>query len=128
MDQRYPLSPKVASPHLIHFEKLNREHVSLLIKKYLDEYRTDSVSGDGLIPFTPGAINIIAEESEYNAAKILGTCSALIEKSLADNRDNIDEDFVRIEIENREGVTPGEEPSLEDSSATDLMKKATDGR
>ncbi len=128
LDQRYPLSPKVVSPHLIPFEKLCREHVSLLIKKYLDEYRTDPFSGDDLTPFTPGAINIIAEASEYNAATILRTCSALIEKSLADDRDDIDEAFVRTEIEKREGVVSGEEPSLDDSNATDLIKKATDGR
>ena len=127
LDQRYPLSPKVASPHLIPFEKLNREHVSLLIMKYLAEYRSDSFSGDKLAPFTPDAINVIAESSEYNAATILRTCSALIEKSLADKRNSIDEDFVRIEIEKREGVVPGEEPSLDDANATDLLKKATDG-
>ena len=128
LDQRYPLSPKVASPHLIPFEKLSREHVSLLIKKYLDEYRSDSFSGDDLTPFTLSAINIIAEANEYNAAKILRTCSTLIEKSLADDRDDIGEAFVRAEIEKREGVVSGEEPSLDDSSATDLMQKATDGR
>ena len=127
LDQRYPLSPKVTSPHLIPFEKLNREHVSLLIKKYLAEYRTDSFAGDKLAPFTPGAINVIAESSEYNAATILRTCSALIEKSLADDIHSIDEGFVRIKIENREGVAPGEEPSLDDSNVTDLVKKATDG-
>jgi len=127
LDQRYPLSPKVASPHLIPFEKLNREHVSLLIMKYLAEYRSDSFSGDKLAPFTPDAINVIAESSEYNAATILRTCSALIEKSLADKRNSIDEDFVRIEIEKREGVVSGEEPSLDDANATDLLKKATDG-
>ena len=128
LDQRYPLSPKVESPHLIPFEKLNRGHVSLLIKKYLDEYRSDSFSVDDLTPFTVSAIDIIAEASEYNAATILRTCSALIEKSLADDRDDIDEAFVRTEIEKREGVVSGEEPSLDDSGATDLMKKATDGR
>jgi hypothetical protein len=127
LDQRYPLSPKVTSPHLIPFEKLNREHVSLLIMKYLAEYRSESFSGDKLDPFTPDAINVIAESSEYNAATILRTCSALIEKSLADKRNSIDEDFVRIEIEKREGVVPGEEPSLDDANATDLLKKATDG-
>ena len=127
LDQRYPLSPKVASSHLISFEKLNREHVSLLIKKYLVEYRSDSFSGDNLAPFTLGAINVIAESSEYNAATILRTCSALIEKSLADERNSIDEKFVRIEIEKREGVVSGEEPSLDDANATDLLKKATDG-
>ena len=127
LDQRYPLSPKVTSPHLIPFEKLNREHVSLLIMKYLAEYRSDSFSGDKLAPFTPDAINVIAESSEYNAATILRTCSALIEKSLADKKNSIDEDFVRFEIKKREGVVPGEEPSLDDANATDLLKKATDG-
>ncbi|MDU9050760.1 MAG: hypothetical protein Q3M30_18075 [Candidatus Electrothrix sp. Rat3] len=128
LDQRYPLSPKITSPHLIHFEKLNREHVSLLIKKYLDEYRSDPAPSDNLTPFTPSAINIIAEVSEYNAASILRTCSALIEKALTENKHVIDDDFVRTEIEKREGVVPGEEPSLDDSSATDLIQKATDGR
>ncbi len=128
LDQRYPLSPKIASPHLIPFEKLNREHVSLLIKKYLDEYRSDSVSGDSLAPFTPSAINVIAETSEYNAATILRTCSTLIEQALTDDRHEIDEFFVRTEIEKREGVVPGEEPSLDDSSSTNLMQKATGGR
>ena len=128
LDQRYPLSPKVASPHLIPFEKLSREHVSLLIKKYLDEYRSDSFLGNDLTPFTLRAIDIIAEANEYNAAKILRTCSALVEESLTDDRNNIDEDFVRTEIEKREGVVSREEPSLDDSSATDLMQKATDGR
>ncbi len=105
LDQRYPLFPKIVSPHLIPFEKLNHEHVSLLIKKYLDEYRSGPFSGDPLMPFTLDAINTIAEASEYNAAKILRTCSVLIEKSLADDRDNIDEAFIRAEIKKHEGWT-----------------------
>ncbi|NQT60359.1 MAG: hypothetical protein HQ557_15370 [Bacteroidetes bacterium] len=128
LEQRYPLSPKVAPSHLIPFEKLNRGHVSLLIKKYLSEYRNDFFSNDNLTPFTLGAIDIIAEASEYNAATILRTCSELIEKAITDERDAIDEDFVRTEIENHEGVVQGKEPSLDDPGATDLMKKATNGR
>lgn len=128
LDQRYPLSPKVVSPHLIPFEKLSPEHASLLIKKYLSEYRSDPFSGNDLTPFTSGAIDIIAEASEYNAATILRICSSLIEKSLDSDRTEIDETFVRTEIEKREGVVSGEESSLDDSSATDLMKKASDGR
>ncbi|MDM8535451.1 hypothetical protein QUF70_01720 [Desulfobacterales bacterium HSG17] len=127
LEQRYPLSPKIEAPHLIPFEKLSRDHVSLLIKKYLDEYRNKSFSGDYLTPFTPGAINIIAEASEYNAATILRTCSSLIEKSLEEERYDIDEAFVRTGIEKREGIMPGQEPSLDDPGATDLMQKATDG-
>jgi hypothetical protein len=128
LEQRYPLFPKVISPHLIPFEKINREHVSLLIKKYLDQYRIYSFSGDDLTPFTPDAINIIAEESEYNAAAILRTCYSLIEQSLADDRSVIDDEYVRLEIKKRQGEMPGEKPSLNDTSATDLIQKATNGR
>lgn len=128
LEQRYPLSPKVASPHLIPFEKLSTKHVSLLIKKYLKEYRCGGFSGDELTPFTPSAINIIAEASENNAATILRTCSTLIEKSLAEDQEGIDEEFVRNEIEEREGTMSGEEPSIDAPGATDLIKKATEGR
>lgn len=128
LDHRYPLSPRVTSPHLVPFEKISREHVSLLIKKYLNEYRSDPGLKDELTPFTPGAINIIAEVSEYNAASILRTCSVLIEKALTENKKDIDEAFVRAEIEKREGGGTGEEPSLDESGAIDLMQKATDGR
>ena len=128
LDHRYPLSPKNESRHLILFEKLSRKHVILLIKKYLNEYRKDSFQEDSLTPFTSDAINLIAETNEYNAAKILRFCYTLIEKSIADNRDNIDEDFVRTEIEKHEGVMLKEEPFLDDSSATNLMQKAIDGR
>ena len=126
MDQRYPISPKIESSHLIPFEKLNNDHVNLLIKKYLEEYRLDQFNGDPLTPFTKNAISKIAEESEYNAATILRTCSTLIEKSLIDNKDVIDESFVRTEIEKREGILSGEETSFDDSSGIDLMQKAKD--
>ncbi|MCI5218342.1 MAG: hypothetical protein D3914_03910 [Candidatus Electrothrix sp. LOE2] len=128
LDHRYPLSPRVTSPHLVPFEKISRGHVSLLIKKYLNEYRSDPGLKDELTPFTPDAINIIAEVSEYNAASILRTCSVLIEKALTENKKDIDEVFVRAEIEKREGGGTGKEPSLDDSGAIDLMQKATDGR
>ncbi len=130
LEQRYPLFPKAEAPHLVPFEKLSREHVSLLIRKYLDEYRIDSFSGDELTPFTIDALIIIAEASEYNAAKILGNCYALIENALMDNTNNIDETFVRKKIEHREGLLmKGEETSIvDDSSATDLIQKATEKR
>jgi hypothetical protein len=128
LNQRYPLPTKTESSHLIPFEKINRNHVILLIKKYLDEYRIDSYSDKNLDPFSIKAIETIAEASEYNAAKILRTCSDLIEKALAaDNQETINENFVRTEIEKHEGRS-GEEPSLDDPNTTDLIQKATDGR
>lgn len=127
LEQRYPLFPKADSSHLVMFEKLSRKHVSLLIKKYLAEYRIDSFFGYELEPFTTDALIKIAEASEYNAAKILRTCSAFIENALSDNKDHINKDFVLKKIESREVLIQGKETSVVyDSSATDLMKKATE--
>lgn len=128
LNHRYPLSPKVTAPHLIPFEKISRDHVTLLIQKYLDEYRCDSISKGELTPFTSSAINLIAEESEYNAATILRTCSGLIEKSLEENRTQIDETFVRSEFEKREGDCTNETPPLDDPDAEDLIQKAREGQ
>ena len=53
------------------FEKLSKEHVSLLLKKYLLEYRIDPSISNGLSPFTEGAVYQMGELSKFNAAKIL---------------------------------------------------------
>lgn len=100
LEQLYSFYPKMTSPHLIPFDGLNGEHVSILIKKYLATYRVPSFSGNALAPFTPDAITMIAEESDYNAATILRNCHTLIEKSLNEDRQVIDEDYVRNEMEN----------------------------
>ena len=67
LGNRYPVSLKIDSKHLIAFEKLNRVHISMLLKKYLTTYRLDRAKCDDLLPFTTDAISLIAEINENNA-------------------------------------------------------------
>ncbi|NMC63206.1 MAG: hypothetical protein GYA55_08550, partial [SAR324 cluster bacterium] len=126
MENRAPISPQTASKHVIPFEKLNQEHALLLLKKYLSEYRIDSVRSNPFFPFTEGAIGKIGELSEYNAAKILKMAYDLLDKSSdmpEEQQVIIDEQFV---TDNRgTGDLPGRSvPSIGDAESTDLLKKA----
>lgn len=125
LGNRYPITPKLQSGHWIAFEKLTREHVSLLLKKYLTAYRSNPTSNNELLPFTPEAISVIAEINENNAAKILRTCWDLLEKA-ADKPDQllIDERFVRDLAKEHLHEGPERAAPIEDPAATDLMKKA----
>lgn len=128
LENRYPIAPKVESKHMIRFEKLDRQHVFLLLKKYLNAYRFTSQSVDELSPFVPNAISLIAEKCEYNAGKILRSCWDLLEKAAEDpGRDNIDESFVKANVETHVNERQDEGPAIEDPSATDLMRKAIQG-
>lgn len=127
LENRYPISPKVESRHMIRFEKLNREHVSLLLKKYLNAYRLNPQNEDELAPFGPEAISLIAEMCEYNAGKILRSCWDLLEKAAEDpGKDRIDECFVRANVETHDNDRENEGAAIEDPNATDLMRKATE--
>jgi len=125
LGNRYPITPKIESSHWIAFEKLSREHVTLLLKKYLDAYRVNQTSINDLVPFKAEAISIIAEINEYNAAKILRACWDLLEKA-ADEPDRtiIDEQFVRDKVEGQAYGSSEQEPTIDDPDATDLIKKA----
>jgi len=68
MENRAPISPAIDSSHVVAFEKLSEQHASLLLQKYLAEYRI-TYSGDRLSPFNDEAVRLIGEMSEYNASK-----------------------------------------------------------
>ncbi len=125
LDNRYPLLPKIDSKHLIKFEKLSNKHVSMLLEKYLSIYRTGHID-DELAPFTQDAVLLIARNNENNAARILKTCSELLEKA-ADSTGCtvIDEDFVKSYTEGQ-GLDDMDTaaPAIEDQKTTDLMQKA----
>lgn len=129
LGNRYPITPKIQSAHWVAFEKLTREHVSMLLRKYLVAYRSPEadVNNNDLTPFTPEAIGLIAEINENNAARILRTCWDLLEKAADEPDQNlIDHAFVRDKAEGQEYDGPERGEAIEDPEATDLMKKATE--
>ncbi len=128
MENRASFTPRTTSNHLIPFGKLSREHTTLLVKKYLSEYRIDTSNLQGTEPFSEDALSRIGEWSEYNAAKILKMAYDLLEKAaLAEGVTTIDEAFVS----EAKGVLVGDLersiPKIENVDSTDLLKKASEG-
>lgn len=124
LDQRYPLSPKVDSPHLVQFNKLNKSHIMLIVKKYLQAYRAESYSGDALAPFTVKSIELISEKGENNAATILKTCATLLETAVIKNVTSIDEVFVRNEYARHLGIDVIDERISDGNESINLLDKA----
>jgi hypothetical protein len=123
MENRAPIN-QLTYKHIISFEKLTKEHVALLLKKYLLEYRIDPTKSDGLSPFTEGAAHQMGELSEFNAAKILRMAYELLEKAASiPTQDLIDERFIS---ENRGLWETGDEPehNIDIAKTTDLLGKA----
>jgi len=124
MENRAPLSPKTTSKHIIPFEKLSREHALLLIKKYLEEYRSEG-GVEPIFPFNEEAIKTIGELSEYNAAKILKMSYDLLDKaSEAEKLQIIDKKFVEENKMVQKETVDRSISTIEDEESTDLMKKA----
>lgn len=128
LENRYPITPRIEYAHWIAFEKLTKKHVSLLLKKYLDAYRKPDFKGEGLNPFTSDAVELIAEINENNAAKILRFCWDLLEKAAEEEKILIDKAFVVALIERQGQGIKESSPTIEDPTATDLMKKAIEGQ
>ncbi|PHS11057.1 MAG: hypothetical protein COA78_10425 [Blastopirellula sp.] len=124
LEMRSPISGN--SSHVVKFEKLNRDHASLLLKTYLNEYRSTKNHAIGIEPFTEDAVSKISEGAEYNAAKILKAAYSLLEKAANDiSVSVIDEDFV-IKHHNSDSIQSAKDEglSIEKADTTDLIKKA----
>ncbi len=126
MENRAPISLQKSAKHIVIFDKLSRDHVFLLLQKYLSEYRISGASPSPLFPFTEEAISIISEISEYNAAKILKMSYDLLEKA-ADLSDQeiIDDSFVRNNIDVQTGTEEKNLPTIGNEESLDLIKKAS---
>lgn len=121
MEQRSSISPSSAVPHIIYFNKLDKNRAILLIKKYLTEYRINKE--DSIQPFTESAIAKIGEEKEYNAAQMLGLAYMLLENAAKNNIKTIDVAEVthmlkksEIEVKTAENII--------DENSSDLLNKA----
>ncbi|MFC2122101.1 hypothetical protein ACFLRP_00240 [Bacteroidota bacterium] len=125
MEHRAPIMPKVSSKHVIRFEKLSKKHASLLIKKYLAEYRIEGQKLDPLYPFDEGAVQKIGELLEYNAAKILKMANELLEKATElEEVSLINSSFIskNLNIFEDESISRGS--TTKEVGTLDLQKKA----
>lgn len=128
MEARSPISEK-SSNHVIPFEKLNKEHTRLLLKKYMDAYRISDKGSDYAIePFTIDGVERIGETSEYNAAQILRTAYKLLDLAARDDTfegKKINKEYVDSFVENDQEFQDTDESILiGKSKPADLRKKA----
>ena len=124
MENRAPINQSTYK-NIIPFEKLNKEHALLLIKKYLSEYRIDSSKSDDLYPFTQDAVTKIGELSEFNAAKILRMAYELLDKAVtSSSQQKIDEAFIGENREIWDSEIKDQPHSIETAQTTNLLGKA----
>ena len=123
MEARSPIS-QTSPRHVITFEKLDKHHVGLLLKKYLDAYR---ITPDAqLDPFTIDAAERLGEVSEYNAARILKAAWGLLDKaSELSGASHIDAKFVDTYRDPDQDLSQKDEPAgISRAKSTDLREKA----
>lgn len=121
MDQRSPISSiSPTSNHIISFDKLNSDYTTLLIKKYLTEYRINAENS--ISPFKEDAISKIGEHCEYNAAKILKLSNNLIEYAITNNIQEIDKYVVNSMLQTTAIEVEGKTSIIEEKSE-DLISK-----
>ncbi|MBP9888596.1 MAG: hypothetical protein KBF93_20045 [Leptospiraceae bacterium] len=130
MENRVPLNPQIETNNVIAFEKLSDKHAIMMIKKYLEHYRTKPPKkGDDLFPFTEKGVRIMGESSEYNAASILKFAYQVIEKGAVEKRQMLDEEYIQnFRKESKDFSIETTPKNLTTSSTTDLRKKAKSKR
>jgi hypothetical protein len=92
-----PSEDSIDSPHVILFDDIKKQDIKALIEVYLDFFRLDhnDLKRTGLYPFTEDAVNLIADVSKYNAARILKFCNlALTEFANSNSINGVDQGFV----------------------------------
>lgn len=122
MEQRSSISSTIKNaPHIVHFNKLDKDRAILLIKKYLTEYRL--TEDNTISPFTEGAIEKIGEEKEYNAAQMLSLAHILLEDSAEKGIKVIDVAEVNSILQ-KSTIEVTTVESIIDEDSTDLQSKA----
>ena len=123
LEHRAPMFYKGMPRHIIPFEKITLEHVFLLVQKYLDEYRVNPDERKTLTPFTKEAISRIADQSEFNASRILKTCYEVLERAISQGAQEINLAFLNTadEVPFDEGV---QSSGIHDAPTRNLMDSA----
>lgn len=129
LEQRVSLNPSFSDPkHIILFDKINEEHVVLLLSKYLKEFRKDENLSPktGLYPFTQSAAKSIGIISEFNASRILQFACHIIdyasEKAYETIDDKVVSEFSKMGGYKIEGEQ--KEQNIANTEAIDLLKKS----
>lgn len=125
MEQRVPMSANVDQKHIIDFGKLENTHAITLIKKYLNEFRSNDFKGKDLSPFDEDSIILLANNSEMNISKILKNSNQILEIADAEGAEKIDSHFVKSFFSKK---TESSQQEVEDkiinkSEKVDLLKK-----
>ena len=124
IEHRAPIFYKGGTPkHLIQFESIKIEHVFLLLRKYLNNYRTPDAVSDSLAPFTEEAATKMGELSDLNASKILKMAYEVLERAVDQSLPQIDVEFVS----DAGGVTSFGQKQVSgiyDAPTKDLMQEA----
>ncbi len=124
LENRAPIS-QLSFSNAITFEKLNKDHVSLLMKKYLSAYRIKPEEKETLLPFTDDVVNKMGELVEYNAAKILKMAYELLMKAASEPEITIiDEEFMKSFLENYHDDQFEKNPPIDSTSSIDLIEKS----
>lgn len=125
MERRSPMLTESGdlSKHIISFNKLNFNQAKLLLEIYLEKYRIKQA--DNLIfPFNEGAIELIAEKSEYNASSILERAYSLVEMGVNEGVEIIDEKFVNSKLGKKEDWDIDDHIDISKEDSDDLFSKA----
>lgn len=123
LEHRAPFLFKGTPRNVIRFEKITPDHVSLLIRKYLNEYRIKPTKASDLSPFNEDAISMIAETGEYNASRILKKAHEILERAADSDIKTINTAFIKS---SESGGSMEERPSsgIHDAPTVDLRDKA----
>ncbi len=122
LEHRAPISYNGTPRNIIRFEKITRDHVSLLLKKYLNEYRIKTTASSELSPFQKDAISLIAESNEYNASKILKKAYEILELAAESEITTIDAGFVKS-TESSNSAEERPSSGIHDAPTIDLRNK-----
>lgn len=123
MEQRSSITSSVNAPHIVHFNKLDKNRAILLIKKYLTEFRLKEE--DSISPFTETAIEKIGETKEYNAAQMLSLAHMLLEDCATKGISKIDIAEVNLMLQKSQ-IEVETADNIIDENSTDLMSKASE--